>query len=92
MATEGLTTTELAVGKRQLKGQVMLALESPGARMGRLASFTLHREPYRRLDDDACSEIEAVPADLVAAVAAEFLEPDAADGADAGTGETASKR
>ncbi len=63
------------VGKRQLQGQLMLALESPGARMSRLANFTLHREPYRTLDT-IIQEIEAVPAAQVAAVAAEFLDPE----------------
>ena len=85
MAGQGLDEAELLVGKRQLQGQLMLALESPGARMSRLANFTLHREPYRTLDT-IIQEIEAVPAAQVAAVAAEFLDPGATDGADAGTG------
>lgn len=74
MAEQGLDAAELAVGKRQLQGQLMLALENPGARMSRLANFTLHREPYRTLDT-IIQEIEAVPAAQVAAVAAEFLDP-----------------
>ena len=74
MAEQGLDEAELLVGKRQLQGQLMLALESPGARMSRLANFTLHREPYRTLDT-IIQEIEAVPAAQVAAVAAEFLDP-----------------
>ena len=74
MAGQGLDEAELLVGKRQLQGQLMLALESPGARMSRLANFTLHREPYRTLDT-IIQEIEAVPAAQVAAVAAEFLDP-----------------
>lgn len=74
IAEQGLDEAELAVGKRQLQGQLMLALESPGARMSRLANFTLHREPYRTLDT-IVQEIEAVPAAQVAAVAAEFLDP-----------------
>ncbi|MBP2646686.1 MAG: peptidase domain protein [Gemmatimonadetes bacterium] len=75
MAASGLDAAELAVGKRQLQGQLMLALESPGARMSRLANFTLHRERYRTLDT-IIQEIEAVPAAQVAAVAAEFLDPE----------------
>ena len=74
MAELGLDEPELLVGKRQLQGQLMLALESPGARMSRLANFTLHREPYRTLDT-IIQEIEAVPAAQVATVAAEFLDP-----------------
>ena len=72
LAREGLPGDELADGKRQLKGQVMLSLESPAARMGRLAGFELHDDEYRPLDA-MLAEIDAVtPAD-VAAVAAEFF-------------------
>jgi predicted Zn-dependent peptidase len=74
LAEQGLTEAELAAGKRQLQGQLMLALESPAARMGRLANFTLHREHYRNLDT-LIQEIEAVPSALVGQVAAEFLDP-----------------
>src|SRR4030095_2222414 len=49
LAREGLPADELADGKQQLKGQVMLSLESPGARMGRLAGFVLHGDDYRPL-------------------------------------------
>lgn len=72
LAREGLPADELADGKRQLKGQVMLSLESPAARMGRLAGFELHDDEYRPLDA-MLAEIDAVtPAD-VAAVAGEFF-------------------
>jgi predicted Zn-dependent peptidase len=72
LAREGLPDDELADGKRQLKGQVMLSLESPAARMGRLAGFELHDDEYRPLDA-MLAEIDAVtPAD-VAAVAGEFF-------------------
>ena len=74
LAEQGLDEAELAVGKRQLQGQLMLALESTGARMSRLASFTLHREPYRTLDT-IIQEIEAVSGAQVATVAAEYLDP-----------------
>ncbi len=72
LAREGLPAQELAGGKQQLKGQIMLSLESPAARMGRLAGFTLHGDRYRRLDE-MLAEIDAVTADDVAAVAAEFF-------------------
>lgn len=74
LARTGLAPEELAAGRRQLKGQVMLALESTGARMSRLASTALSGEPYRRLDD-ILARIDAVTADDVAALAAEFLDP-----------------
>jgi predicted Zn-dependent peptidase len=72
IAREGLPTDELEAGKRQLQGQIMLALESPLARMGRLAGFALHDDPYRPLDR-MLAEIDAVTADDIAAVGAEFF-------------------
>jgi predicted Zn-dependent peptidase len=75
LAREGLPAAELADGKQQLKGQIMLSLESPGARMGRLAGFTLHGDRYRSLED-MLAEVNAVTADDAAAVAAEFFAPD----------------
>ena len=58
-----------------MKGQVMLSLESPGARMGRLAGFVLHDDEYRPLDR-MLAEIDAVTPDEIAAVAAEFFAPE----------------
>jgi predicted Zn-dependent peptidase len=72
LAREGLPAAELEAGKRQLKGQIMLSLESPLARMGRLAGFSLHDDPYRPLDR-MLAEIDAVTADEISAVAAEFF-------------------
>jgi predicted Zn-dependent peptidase len=75
LAREGLPPDELAHGKRQLQGQIMLSLESPVARMGRLAGFSLHDDRYRPLDA-MLAEIDAVTPDDVAAVAAEFFPAD----------------
>jgi predicted Zn-dependent peptidase len=75
LAREGLPADELASGQQQLKGQVMLSLESPGSRMHRLAGSVLHRDRYRRLDE-ILAEIDAVGPDDVAALAAEFFTPD----------------
>ncbi len=75
LAREALNAEELALGKQQLKGQVMLSLESPGSRMSRLATLALHEEPYRPLDA-ILAEIEAVTIDEVAAIAAEFFQPE----------------
>jgi predicted Zn-dependent peptidase len=72
LAREGLPASELADGKQQLKGQIMLSLESPVARMGRLAGFSLHDDHYRPLDQ-MLAEIDAVSSDDVASVAAEFF-------------------
>ena len=74
LAREALSAEELAGGQRQLKGQVMLALESPGSRMHRLAGTVLHDDRYRRLDE-ILSEIDAVTPDAVASLAAEYFDP-----------------
>jgi predicted Zn-dependent peptidase len=75
MAREGLPAEELAGGRQQLKGQVMLSLESPSSRMHRLAGIVLHGDRYRRLDE-VLAEIDAVTAEGVAALAGEFLTPE----------------
>jgi predicted Zn-dependent peptidase len=75
LAREGLPTEELTNGKQQLKGQIMLSLESPGARMARLAGFTLYEDHYRPLDE-MLKEIDGVTPDALAAVAAEFFAPE----------------
>jgi predicted Zn-dependent peptidase len=72
IAREGLPTHELANGKQQLKGQIMLSLESPISRMGRLAGFTLYDDRYRPLDE-MLAAVDAVTPDEIAAVAAEFF-------------------
>jgi predicted Zn-dependent peptidase len=75
IAREGLPLAELTNGKQQLKGQIMLSLESPAARMGRLAGFILHDDDYRPLDD-MLAEIDRVTPEAVAAVAGEFFAPE----------------
>lgn len=75
LAAEGLPAAELADGKQQLKGQVMLSLESTVNRMSRLAGGPLRGEPYRPLDR-VLAEIDAVTADDVAALAAEYFAPE----------------
>ena len=61
--------------RASFKGQVMLSLESPVSRMSRLATMSLHGEPYRPLDQ-MLAEIDAVGADEVAAVTGEFFAPE----------------
>jgi predicted Zn-dependent peptidase len=75
LADQGLPPAELTNGKQQLKGQIMLSLESPGARMARLAGFVLYEDDYRPLDA-MLSEIDRITPDEIAAVAGEFFAPD----------------
>ncbi len=72
LARNSLTPAELDDGKRQLKGQIMLALESPVSRMSRLAAGELMEGRYRPLDE-VLRLVDAVTADDAAAVAAEFF-------------------
>jgi predicted Zn-dependent peptidase len=75
LAHEGLPLVELTNGKQQLKGQIMLSLESPAARMARLAGFTLYDDRYRPLDE-MLAEIDGIRPDEVASVAGEFFAPE----------------
>jgi predicted Zn-dependent peptidase len=75
LAREALSTEELATSQQQLKGQIMLSLESPGSRMHRLAATELTRDRYRRLDE-ILAEIDAVSIEDGRAVAAEFFAPE----------------
>jgi predicted Zn-dependent peptidase len=75
VAREGLPEDELDQTKRQVKGQIMLSLESTGARLYRLAGFALYEEPYLDLDQ-LLARIDAVTGEEVAAAAAEFYDPD----------------
>ena len=84
-------TAELADGKQQLKGQIMLSLESPAARMGRLAGFELHEDAYRPLDA-MLAEIDAVTPDDMPRGGGGVLRAGAADGRAAGTGQRGSER
>ncbi len=75
VAREGLSAADLAGAKQQLKGQVTLSLESPTARMYRLATVELYQEPYRTIDQ-MLGDIEAVTVEEVAEVAGEFFDPE----------------
>jgi predicted Zn-dependent peptidase len=75
LSRDGLSSEELSGGQRQLKGQIMLALESPSSRMHRLAGTVLHADRYRRLDE-ILAEIDAVKPETISALAAEYFEPE----------------
>ncbi len=75
LARESLTAAELASAKQQVKGQLVLALEAPLPRMYRIANQALFDEPYRPIDT-VLAEIDAISAEVVAAVAAEFFAPE----------------
>lgn len=75
LAQDGLTPDELDDVKGQVKGQMVLALESTGSRLQRLAGCALYDEPYLGLDT-LVARVDAVTGDEVAALAAEYFDPD----------------
>ncbi len=74
MATNGLPDADLLVGKGQLKGQLTLSLESPGARLYRAAATELYGEPFRSLDD-VLGEIDAITPSDVSVLAGDMFQP-----------------
>ncbi len=75
LARHGLTGEELAGGRQQLKGQLMLALENPGSRVHRLAGFVLNDDRYRK-PDEILAAIDQIDAEVVNQLAREFFDPD----------------
>jgi predicted Zn-dependent peptidase len=75
LAREGLGGDALAEAKQQTQGQLMLSLESPTARMYRLAAFPVHGEPYQSLDQ-VVATIAGLTEQDIASVAAEFFAPE----------------
>ncbi len=75
VAQNGMASEELEQIKQQVKGQIMLSLESTGARLYRLAAFSLHGEPFATLDE-LLGKIDAVTEKQVSDIAAEFFSSD----------------
>ncbi|HSL71832.1 MAG TPA: pitrilysin family protein [Longimicrobiales bacterium] len=75
LARDGLTDAELSDIKGQVKGQIVLALESSSSRLQRLAGTALYDEEFLSLSE-VMRRIDAVTLNDVAALAAEFYDPD----------------
>ncbi|MBT8488027.1 MAG: insulinase family protein [Gemmatimonadetes bacterium] len=75
VADDGLGDGGLDRIKRQVKGQVMLSLESTGSRLHRLAAFALHEEPFLGLDD-LLAKVDAVSESDIRRVAARYVDPE----------------
>jgi predicted Zn-dependent peptidase len=75
VAREGLLAAELEDAKGQVKGQLVLGLESAGGRLHRLALHELQGEPQRTVDE-LLARIDGVTMDGIAEVAAEWLDPE----------------
>lgn len=75
VAYAGLTPGELAAGKQQLCGQLVLGMEGIGARMYRAASTALYDEPFRTVDE-LMAEVDAIDEAVVREVARDCFDPD----------------
>lgn len=74
LRSEPATDDELARAKENLKGRVLLALESTGARMSRLGSEVLAESPLLGLDE-VVARIDAVSMSELEELAAELWDP-----------------
>jgi predicted Zn-dependent peptidase len=75
VAANGLSEAELAAGKRQLRGQLVLSMEGVSSRMYRAATTALYGEPFRTIDE-LMALVDAIDEDQVRAVARDFFDPD----------------
>ncbi len=75
LARAGLSAAELEDAKGQVRGQVVLSMESSGARLSRLAGTELYDEPLRSVEE-VLALVDAVTQDDVAALAAMYFDPD----------------
>ena len=75
LAKDGLTATELDDIKGQVKGQIVLALESSNSRLQRLAGIALYNEPFLTIEE-VMRRVEAVTLSQVKQLAEEFFQPD----------------
>jgi predicted Zn-dependent peptidase len=74
VASAGLTTDELEDAKGQVKGQIVLSLESSSARLHRLAGTALYDEPFRTMEETMRC-VDAVTGEEIAALAADYFDP-----------------
>ncbi|GAB1341228.1 pitrilysin family protein [Gemmatimonas sp.] len=75
VADRGLTSEELAAGKRQLRGQLVLSMEGISSRMYRAATTALYGEPFRTIDE-LMALVDAIDEEQVRDVARDFFDPD----------------
>ncbi len=83
---EGFTADELERSKQNVKGRMVLSLESTAARMNRLGNAVLSDLPLLTLDE-AVDRVEAVTLDDLAALTEELLAPERLSAAGVGTDE-----
>jgi len=74
IARDGLTADELDDVRGQMKGQLVLSLESTSSRLGRVVGTALYDEPFLTAEQ-LLEKVNAVTADDIADLAAEYLDP-----------------
>ncbi len=74
LAPGGLSADDLQAAKEQVKGQMLLSLESPGGRQSRLADLALHDRPFRTLEELE-ARVDAVTAEDILRVARTAFRP-----------------
>jgi len=87
LLADGLTAAELQRSKENVKGRVVLSLESTTARMNRLGSSVLADMPVLTVDE-VVERIDAVTLDDVAALARELYAPERLSAAGIGADES----
>ena len=75
LQADGLSPLELEQAKNQGKGQMILSMESTGARLLRAVGYALRDEPYRELEE-SLARVDAVQLDEVNAACTRFFDPD----------------
>lgn len=75
VAREGLSAQELEDAKGQVKGQIVLSMESSTARLHRLAGIALYGEPFLTVDE-LMARVDAVTLDEVAELSAQYFDPE----------------
>ncbi|MYA10914.1 MAG: insulinase family protein [Gemmatimonadetes bacterium] len=75
LAREGLAGGELRRTKDQVKGEIVLSLESPAARLHRLAGFALVGEAFVPVDE-LTRRIDRVSEDDILRLAGEVMDPE----------------
>jgi predicted Zn-dependent peptidase len=91
LLADGITVDELRRSKENVKGRVVLALESTTSRMNRLGSSVLADMPLLTVDD-VVERIDAVTLEDVAALARELYAPERLSAAGIGGDESVYRR
>ncbi len=91
LRADGVTADELERSKENVKGRIVLSLESTAARMNRLGGAVLNDLPLLSVDE-VVRRIEAVSLDDIAELTAELLAPERLSAAAVGTDEEVFRR